>query len=70
MQIGVKSSLTMKKKKSENLRKHEIYDNTYYIPNNKIRVLEIPMASSLTFQMILYYHFFYDLLYLACVFTT
>jgi hypothetical protein len=34
---------------SQNLKKHEIYDNTYYIPNNKIRMLEIPINSSLTF---------------------
>jgi len=50
MEMGFKSTITgSKKKQSENLRKHEIYDNTYYIPNNKIRVLETPMASSLTF---------------------
>ena len=35
--------------KAQNLRKHEIYDNTYYIPNNKIRLLDIPMNSSLAF---------------------
>ena len=28
------------------------------------------MSSSLYFQMLLYYHFFYDILYLMCVFTT
>lgn len=54
----------------QNLKKHEIYDSTYYISNNKIRVLEIPMSSSLTFQMLLYYHFYYDLLYIVFVFTT
>lgn len=32
-----------------NLRKHEIYDNTYYIPNTQIRLLEISMNSSLSF---------------------
>lgn len=30
-------------------RDHEIYDNTYYIPNDKLRLLEIPMNSNLTF---------------------
>ena len=60
----------VKPDESQNLKKHEIYDNTYYIPNNKVRVLEIPMSSSLVFQMILYYHFYYDLLYIVCVFTT
>jgi hypothetical protein len=36
-------------KNNLDLRKHEIYDNTYYIHNNKIRLLEIRMNSSLTF---------------------
>lgn len=52
------------------LRKHEIYENTYYIPNNKVRVLEIPMNSSLSFQMMLYYHFFFDLMYFVVIFTS
>ena len=30
-------------------RDHEIYDNTYYIPNDKLRLLEIPMNSNLFF---------------------
>jgi len=34
---------------NNNLRKHEIYDNTYYIPNTKVRILETPMSSSLSF---------------------
>ena len=44
-------------------RNHEIYDKTYYIPNDKLRLLEIPMNSSLVFQMLLYYHSYYDILY-------
>lgn len=52
------------------LRKHEIYDNTYYIPNTKVRILETPMSSSLSFQMLLYYHFFYNVFYLCVIFTT
>lgn len=44
-------------------RDHEIYDNTYYIPNDKLRLLEIPMNSNLSFQMLLYYHAYYDVLY-------
>ena len=44
-------------------RNHEIYDKTYYIPNDKLRLLEIPMNSSLLFQMLLYYHSIYDILY-------
>lgn len=35
-----------------------------------MRVLETPMSSSLTFQMLLYYHFFFDILYLTVIFTT
>ena len=42
---------------------HEIYEGTYYIPNDKLRLLEIPMNSSLPFQMLLYYHAYYDFLY-------
>ena len=30
-------------------RDHEIYDRTYYIPNDKLRLLEIPMNSNLFF---------------------
>ena len=58
------------KAKVNQLRKHEIYENTYYIPNNKVRVLEIPMNSSLSFQMMLYYHFFFDLMYFVVIFTS
>lgn len=56
--------------KSQNLRKHEIYDNTYYIPNNKIRLLDIPINSSLTFQKFLYFHFYYNIIYFIILFTT
>jgi len=50
-------------------RDHEIYEGTYYIPNDKLRLLEVPMNSSLWFQMILYYHYYFDFLYgsLLCV---
>lgn len=58
------------KASKNNLRKHEIYDNTYYIPNTKVRILETPMSSSLSFQMLLYYHFFYNVFYLCVIFTT
>ena len=56
--------------KEGNVRKHEIYDNTYYIPNSKVRILETPISSSLSFQMLLYYHFFYDIFYFGVIFTT
>ena len=52
------------------MKKHEIYDNTYYIPNSKVRILETPISASLSFQMILYYHFFYNLFYFVVIFTT
>lgn len=57
-------------RESSQVKKHEIYENTYYIPNNKVRVLETPMSSSLTFQMLLYYHFFFNLLFVVVIFTT
>jgi|TARA_B110001450_G_scaffold221590_1_gene217714 hypothetical protein len=44
-------------------RDHEIYEGTYYIPNDKLRLLEVPMNSSLRFQMVLYYHWYFDFLY-------
>ena len=44
-------------------REHELYEGTYYIPNDKLRLLEVPMNSSLMFQMLLYYHWFFDILY-------
>ena len=51
-------------------REHEIYKDTYYIPNDKIRLLEIPTNSNLTFQMLLYYHSYYDILYSAILIPT
>lgn len=35
-----------------------------------MRILETPMSSSLSFQMLLYYHFFYNVFYLCVIFTT
>jgi len=52
----------------KSIRKHEIYDNTMYIPDENSRVLEVNMNSSLNFQMLLYYHFFFDLLYMFLIF--
>ena len=54
----------------EGVKKHEIYDNTYYIPNSKVRILETPISASLSFQMLLYYHFFYNLFFFVVIFTT
>ena len=51
-------------------RDHEIYEGTYYIPNDKLRLLEVPMNSSLRFQMILYYHWYFDFLYGALLCTS
>ena len=45
------------------LRPHEIYENTCYIPNKQLRLMEIPMTSSLTFQKLLYYHGTYDIVH-------
>lgn len=42
---------------------HQIYKDTYYIPNDKLRILEIPVNSDLYFQMLLYYHGYYNIIY-------
>ena len=54
-------SYVIKNKKGK--RDHELYKDTYYIPNDKLRLLEVPMNSSRTFQMLLYYHAYYNILY-------
>ena len=46
---------------------HQIYKDTYYIPNDKLRILEIPVSSSLNFQMLLYYHSYYDIIYASII---
>ena len=35
--------------KGGEVRPHEIYENTQYIPNKELRLLDIPLNSSLTF---------------------
>lgn len=45
------------------LKHHEIYGETDYVPNTQLRLMEIPMTSSLTFQKMLYYHATYDIVY-------
>ena len=35
--------------KGSDVKPHEIYENTEYIPNTALRLLEIPMNSLLTF---------------------
>ena len=47
------------------IRPHEIYDNTNYIPNSSLRLLNIPMNSSLAFQKLLWFHSSFDVLYLV-----
>ena len=44
-------------------RPHEIYENTQYQPNKYLRLLEIPIHSSLSFQRLLFYHASFDLIY-------
>ena len=57
-------------KNKKGKRDHEIYKDTYYIPNDKLRLLEIPMNSSRPFQMLLYYHSYYDVLYAGILIPT
>lgn len=45
------------------MRPHEIYADTSYIPNNQLRLMEIPITSSLFFQKLLFYHSTYDIVY-------
>jgi hypothetical protein len=45
------------------LRPHEIYENTQYIPNSELRLLDIPLNSSLAFQKLLFYHGTYAIIY-------
>ena len=45
------------------MKPHEIYENTSYIANSGLRLLEIPMNSSLTFQKLLWFHATYDIIF-------
>jgi len=49
------------------IKPHEIYDNTNYIPNKGLRLLDIPMNSSLTFQKLLWFHLTYDCVYTVLI---
>lgn len=51
----------------EMIRPHEIYDNTSYIQNKGLRLLEIPMNSSLTFQKLLWFHLTFDCVYTVLI---
>lgn len=46
---------------------HQIYKDTYYLPNDKLRILEIPVNSSLNFQMLLYYHGYFNIIYAGLI---
>ena len=45
------------------MKPHEIYENTQYIANSGLRLLEIPMSSSITFQKLLWFHATYDIIF-------
>lgn len=49
------------------IKPHEVYDETEYIPNTNLRLLDIRMSSSLTFQKLLWFHASYDLLYAVLI---
>ena len=49
--------------KGQQIKPHEIYENTNYIPNTGLRLLDIPMNSSLAFQKLLWFHAAYDLVF-------
>ena len=50
--------------KGGEMRPHEIYENTQYIPNKELRLLDIPLNSSLSFQKLLFYHATYEIIYI------
>ena len=50
--------------KGGEMRPHEIYENTQYIPNKELRLLNIPLNSSLSFQKLLFYHSTYQIIYI------
>lgn len=50
--------------KSSEPKPHEIYQRTEYIPNTALRLLDVPMNSSLTFQKLLWFHSTYDWVYI------
>ena len=50
--------------KGGEMRPHEIYENTQYIPNKELRLLDIPLNSSLSFQKLLFYHSTYAIIYI------
>ena len=50
--------------KGGEMRPHDIYENTQYIPNKELRLLDIPLNSSLQFQKLLYYHGTYQFIYI------
>jgi hypothetical protein len=56
-------SMPVGKSGKQELRPHEIYDRTDYIPNTALRLLEVPMNSSLTFQKLLWFHATYDVIF-------
>ena len=51
--------------KETEVRPHEIYENTQYIPNKELRLLDIPLNSSLPFQKLLFYHSTYAAIYVS-----
>lgn len=50
--------------KSSDVKPHEIYQNTQYIPNTALRLLDVPMSSSLAFQKLLWFHGTFDWVYI------
>jgi hypothetical protein len=61
--IDEKAEVQVHVKAGQIIRSHEVYDNTIYIPNKSLRLLSIPMNSSLTFQKLIWFHSAYDVMY-------
>lgn len=49
--------------KKEAIRPHDIYDKTRTMPNQELKLIEVTVNSSLYFQMLLFYHSTYNILF-------
>ena len=61
--LTLQSALPAMKADTSTLRDHDIYERTKTMPNKELRLMDVPVTSSLFFQMLLFYHRTYDVLY-------
>ena len=63
-EMDLQNAAPMPVYQTSDMKPHEIYQNTNYIPNTSLRLLDVPMNSSLTFQKLLWFHATYDWVYI------